>query len=127
MVLSLKRQLSRNDILFEFNNIRSLGGQLMISSEQLALANSKILNVIALTVTNPRHLKVSLTCKLVIKYAFKFICGYRRITGSKIQSFISNIKSKPYFWCVFLSTSILNFTLSQFRNTLLWCPITLFA
>ena len=87
MVLSLKRQLSRNDILFEFNNIRSLGGQLMISSEQLALANSKILNVIALTVTNPRHLKVSLTCKLVIKYAFKFICGYRRSTGSKIQSF----------------------------------------
>ena len=69
MVLSLKRQLSRNDILFEFNNIRSLGGQLMISSEQLALANSKILNVIALTVTNPRHLKVSLTCKQSITYA----------------------------------------------------------
>ena len=71
------------------------------SSELLALANSKILNAIALTVTNPRHLKVSLTCKLVIKYAFKFICGYRRITGSKIQSFISNIKSKPYFLQVF--------------------------
>ena len=42
----------------------------MISSEQLALANSKILNVIALTVTNPRHLKVRLTCKQLITYAF---------------------------------------------------------
>ena len=40
----------------------------MISSEQLALANSKILNAIALTVTNPRHLKV--TCKQLITYAF---------------------------------------------------------
>ena len=69
MVLSLKRQLSRNDILFEFNNIRSLGRQLMISSEQLALANSNILKAIALTVTYPRHLKVSLTCKLMITYA----------------------------------------------------------
>ena len=69
MVLSLKRQLSRNDILFEFNNIRSLGRQLMISSEQLALANSNILKAIAFTVTYPRHLKVSLTCKLMITYA----------------------------------------------------------
>ena len=39
------------------------------SSELLALANSKILNAIALTVTNPRHLKVSLTCKQSITYA----------------------------------------------------------